>query len=327
MFLGILAMVLVGCSWTFFGYVMGKAPKRNIDVAQLLFISSLMTIVVSLLIACVQGCIFGFPQVSAFGWFMGIGVLIGSGLVNYFQLEFMSRAMQNGPNGIIWTITQSGFILPFFMGILFFSVPLSLFRLLGFLAILVALVIMGFGKDNSARGKWKLWVLIAFLGTGFSQVLSNLPSYYTEADGVTSIWRTMSVAVGMALGALLVKAKDLKNFFPVLKVHFCRKDVWAYCSILLLFELVTSFFLLYYGMDLLVKNNAGSIAYPIMVSSCLICFELFAIIALRERRSLAQWLALFLCLAGIVGICMQDQTTEKNGETQKVQSVEAAEKA
>ena len=112
---GIGAMVLVGLGWTMFGYVMGKAPRQNIKIPCLLICSSVLALAVSGAIGLYQG----FPRLSAFGYFITFGVLVICGIANYFQLDLMSRAMQKGPNGIIWSIIQSGFIFPFFMGVVF----------------------------------------------------------------------------------------------------------------------------------------------------------------------------------------------------------------
>lgn len=67
------------------------------------------------------------------------------------MLQIMSYAMQRGPNGIIWTIIQSALIFPFLGGVVFFHVRLNAFRISGILLLLAALVLFGFGKDNSPR--------------------------------------------------------------------------------------------------------------------------------------------------------------------------------
>ncbi|MBQ6471621.1 MAG: hypothetical protein IJJ33_06535, partial [Victivallales bacterium] len=117
---GILAMVLVGLGWTFYGYVMGKAPRLNIQVSCLMPICSLVTALVCLAIGLVRGI----PQVEGKVFLLTLCSCCSAGFLNFFQLELMSRAMQKGPNGIIWSIVQSGFVFPFFMGVLCFHVPL-----------------------------------------------------------------------------------------------------------------------------------------------------------------------------------------------------------
>lgn len=298
-FYGIGAMVLVGVSWTVFGYVMGKAPRLDIKVPYLMICSSLLAFAVSVLI----GLFIGFPKLSLFGYGISFGVLILSGIINYFQLDFMSLAMQKGPNGIIWSIIQSGFVFPFFMGVLFFDVPVNLLRISGLVSLLSALVLFGIGKNNNAGGGWKLLAFGAFIATGLSQMLSNLPSYFQEAQAVHSVWRTAAVAVGMGLGAVIREIPRGKSFFRDLSGHCRRIRVWNQCFLLEMPELAASFLLLYPGMDILAKAGIGSVAYPTMVGSCIIAFELFAVLILREKRNIIQWIALALCLGGVVGIC------------------------
>ena len=146
--LGIAAMVLVGCSWSVDGYVMGKAPRQGIHIPVLLF----LTYLVSTGISGIAGVVRGFPAVSVNVFLLVFLALFLQGIFNSFQLEVMSRAMQRGPNGIIWTMTQSGFIFPFAMGILFFQVPLGILRGIGFLLILASLYLFGRSSGGSDGG-------------------------------------------------------------------------------------------------------------------------------------------------------------------------------
>ncbi len=297
---GITAMVLVGVGWTFFGYVMGKAPRQNIQIPYLLICSSFLALVVSSVIGLYQG----FPRLSLFGYFITFGVLVICGIANYFQLDFMSRAMQKGPNGIIWSIIQSGFVFPFFMGVIFFGVQLNILRIGGLVSLLAALALFGMGKKTASEGDWKLPAFGSFLMTGLSQMLSNLPSYFPEAEAVSSIWRTAAFSVGLGLGAVILELPKGKLFFTELGSHFRRLAVWGNCLLLEIPEMVTSYLLLYPGMDILSRAGIGSVAYPVMVGSCIIFFELFAVLILREKRKPVQWFALLLCLLGVIGICL-----------------------
>ena len=296
---GIIAMVIVGCSWTMCGYVMGKAPRKNIDVASLLFLGALIAFLFSLI--CGISSISKIPSLQ--GFLSCFAVLALCGLANYFQLSLMSEAMQRGPNGIVWSITQAGFVWPFFMGIIFFNVHLSWMMIFGFASVLVSLVLFGLTKNEAGKDKWKLLVFSAFLITGISQCLSNLPSYFPDMNQVSSAYRTAFWSLGLMIGALIVNATNFRIFWGALKNSAKRFDVWKYACILQLFELITSLFLLYRGMDSLSKAGVGSIAYPLMVCSCLICFEGIALLILREKRTLLQLIALLLCLVGVVALC------------------------
>ena len=293
---GIIAMVLVGCSWTVCGYIMGNAPKHNIDSKLLLFFGALLSFVLSFS----YGIATMHPITSYTGYIFCFVVLVFSGIFNFFQLDIMSLAMQRGPNGVIWTITQAGFILPFLMGIVFFDVKLSWYMVIGFASILISLVFFGMTQSNSGQGKWKLLVSIAFLMAGLGQCFSNIPSYYAETNAVSGAFRTAFWSIGMMIGAILVNIKKIKTLAMGVKDYSKRFEVWKYAFMLQIFELIASLFLLFYGMDALSNAGVGAIAYPLMVCSCLICFEVISIAILREKKTILQVVALLLCLAGVV---------------------------
>ena len=156
---------------------------------------------------------------------------------------------------------------------------------------------------KTIKGKWKLLVFSAFIITGISQSLSNLPSYFSDMNQVPSSFRTAFWAFGLMIGAVIVNANNFREFWSELKNSAKRLEVWKYACILQLFELISSLLLLYRGMDSLSKAGVGSIAYPLMVCSCLICFEGIALLILREKRTLLQLIALLLCLVGVVALC------------------------
>ena len=302
---GIGAMALVGACWTISGYVMGKAPKQQIMVPWLLVINTLVSLLVSVTIGLVQG----FPETTGRGLLIAFGSLFLCGIFNFFQLVLISRAMQQGPNGIIWSIVQSGFIFPFFMGVVFFGVSLTWLRLAGLFCMLIALILFGMAKKNTgpdwaSGNRWKLLAFTAFLVTGASQSLSNLPSYFPDANAVSSTWRTAAYALGMCFCGLMTELPSGKAALVHFREHLCRGAVWQNVMTIEVPEMTASYLLLYPGMDILSKAGIGSVAYPVMVGSCIIVFELFALLILREKRKFAQWAALALCLAGTAAICL-----------------------
>ena len=303
MIFGIVAMILVGISWTLYGYVMGKAPKRNIEVTILLIVSSLLGFVLTASVGLWKG----FPKVGNTALLIALGSQILCGIFNYTQLELMSKAMQKGPNGIIWSILQSGFIFPFFMGIVFFHEPLTLVRLLGFAVVLASLYLFGTGKNDPEKqyGNWKIYAFAAFAVTGCSQSLSNLPSYFPEAGAVDSAWRTAGFCTGMALGGTVMELrKGIVSFAGKLKEGVCNGRFWIYCLMMQGVTFIANYFLLYPGMDSLSRHKAGAVSYPLMVSSCIIAFDIFSLVILREKHKAAQWAALLLCIAGVVALSL-----------------------
>ncbi len=302
--LGIGAMVAVGLSWIVLGVIMGRVSKDNIKPEILLFYSGFTAVIISVLIVVLR-------PLPAVAWqvalFVG-GTQIACGILNNRQLYYLSKAMDCGPNGIIWSIIQSGFIVPFLVGVIFFAVPLTIWRTAGAAALLIAIFIMGFMKDNQQTGstRWRYLALLTFAITGMSQTLSNLPSYFPGAtDAFDSYWRTLFFSVGLMIGTPLAElfSSRLKSCCTAVAEAFKSKKIWVYTALVIFVEMLCSYFLLYPGMDALAQVNAGAIAYPLMVGSCIVGFEFYSLIFLQEKRTLIQVCALVLCLFGAATLC------------------------
>ena len=304
MLFGIVALVLVAQTWIIFGIVMGQAPKKNVDPACLIAIVS----GIFALISCIIGLING-VNVPLKPFFQCAGILTIGGFVNAFQLTLMSKAMQRGPNGIIWSITQSGFIIPFIIGILFFNSEAGIIRYSGFVLTIISLFLIGITQKTEKKeySNWLLLTFGAFVITGISQTLSNIPSYFNQYNEISSVWRSCFSLVGMTLGALFSPFTDgsYKNYGSLLKENLLKKQTWIYCPCLVGFDIVGNYFLLYPGMDSLAKAGAGAISYPIMVGACIIGFEIYSIVILREKRTLIQFVALLLCLLGVASLAFK----------------------
>jgi multidrug transporter EmrE-like cation transporter len=221
MLFGIVALVLVAQTWIIFGIVMGQAPKKNVDPACLIAIVS----GIFALISCIIGLING-VNVPLKPFFQCAGILTIGGFVNAFQLTLMSKAMQRGPNGIIWSITQSGFIIPFIIGILFFNSEAGIIRYTGFALTIISLFLIGITQKTEKKeySNWLLLTFGAFVITGISQTLSNIPSYFNQYNEISSVWRSCFSLVGMTLGALFSPFTDgsYKNYGSLLKENFLK---------------------------------------------------------------------------------------------------------
>lgn len=299
MFFGISAMILVGCTWTVSGYVMGKAPREKIEIPTLLTYAMGS----ALLLSCCIGLHQGLPQTTLRGLVIACSSQILSGFFNFFQLEWMSKAMQKGHNGIVWSIIQAGFVFPFFMGIVFFGVPLTGIRLGAFAAALLSVALFGIAQ-GSKSSHWLIPALGGFLMTGISQALSNLPSYFPEAEAVSSVWRTAALACGFLLAICFYRIFQFKSFVQDVAHAFRQPGIWKYTGLMVGLETLANYFLLFPGMDALSRAGAGAVAYPLMVSACLLAFDLFSLLWLKEKHRFIQWTALALCLAGVTGLSL-----------------------
>ena len=299
---GIAAMVVTGLTWLIWGVIMGRISRDHISADQLIFVCSGVAALVSLFIALLKL----WPPVP-FGTVFCTGIILfAGGLFNNRQLYFLAKAMEYGPNGIIWSITQSGFIIPFWVGVICFSVPLTGWRIAGALVLFIAIYVMGLARNNqTSSGNWRLFTFTAFAMTGITQTLNNLPSYLDRVHDVDSIWRTFFTTAGLTAGtplAMLFSGK-WKTFCNETIEAVKNKRLWFYAFTLEFFNIFGSIFLLYPGMDILVKAQAGAIAYPLMIGSCIAGFEIYSFAILHEKRNALQMGALLLCLFGVAAIC------------------------
>ena len=302
MFRGIVYMAIVGWGWTIYGMVMGWAPKRKIDVPIMLFYSALAAIVVCLSL----GLLTGLPKdVPTLPHCITFASLFICGILNFFQLFLMSKAMERGPNGIIWSLIQSAFVCPFVFGVVCFQARCVVWNVVGVLLIIGALVLYNIGKSNNATGKWKLLTFIAMMVTGCTQILCNLPSYFPEAEGVSSIWRTTYFSLGLGSGTIIETLVEQGKKLPsVIKDSIFSLDMWICIVILQATEILTSTFLMYPGMNSLAVAGVGAIAYPITVASSIVSFDMYSLVLLREKRTPLQILGMIMILAGIAGLCL-----------------------
>lgn len=313
---GITALVLVGSSWCLTGLVMGDAPKRGVLPADVMRIGSVVSIILGLLIMVCTGM---YPKAPLSAMILACSLYFLAGAVNSIMCDIMSLAMQQGPNGIIWCIIQSGTIGPFLTGILFFNIRVNTVRLLGFLLLLGALICFGFGKGNEEKNKsvkivplvicgrvcgWKALAFIAFVLTAIVQSLVTIPSYFEGCRQITPIFRSIVLAAGFMTG-IIVWGWYRKIPHPLLvpKTLLRQKWLWIYTCGLQFFSLIFAYLCLYPGMDILAKAGLGSMSYPIMVGSCIVAFTLSSVFLLREKIRLLQILALAGCIGGLICLC------------------------
>lgn len=309
---GILLAVTTGICWIWAGIVTSHASRRNMSIPFIQLFGAVFGFGISCVI--LAGMALLFPErfgISRNVLLLSAGSQYVFGILNYLMFIAMGRAMREGPNGIVWSIVQSGLIFPFLMGITIFSVPAGPVRWIGLFLILGALVFFGIGKgtakkktDGKAVGKWYLFALLAMLLCGMNQCFGNLPSYLSGKETVSPVFRAMFSQMGALTGwgiGMLMKWTDLKTGFEPGK----RKMVMLFALAGNAVGLLSTYLFFYNAQDYLVRANAGAIAYPVIVCSCVAGFFLYSIFVLREKTHTAQKIGFVLGLAGIIAICMQ----------------------
>ena len=297
MIFGIIAMILVGAGWIIWGFAAGGAGKRNLTMGMIVAASALIGILFTLPSIIMEGL----PDFKAQNLWLITGLVITGGIFNFMQLQWMGKAMKYGPNGIIWSIIQLGFICPFAVGILFFNVPMSWSFAIAVLLVIAALVIFAVTADNNTRGKWLAFTILSFLATCSCQSFQNIPSYIKGVEAISGSWRTLAFFIGLLAGFFIYLGFD-KNLRKEVATQIKSKYIWLYAAGIDVVEVASCSLLLFPGMDALAKAGQGAIATQLMTASSIVCFELYAVGFLKEKRNFWQITALLACLASIVAV-------------------------
>ena len=286
---GLLSLAVTGILWVVLGVVVSSSARKNQNLS---FIQGGAGVLIVL--AALPGLFF----TSIPGWLTTVCIFL-SGVGNYTIFLVMKRAMESGPNGLTWAIIQSAFTIPFIMGITFFHVNCSLFRLAGLLLLLTATVLMGCcgQKQNNGEGfsrKWLIFTVTGFVLAGLNQCCANLPSYFTGHEEIdfSGLWvRSGLGGAGTAAAWLLHGLKRRENF----QGGSCGKGI-----ILMTISTLIASVTLFCGLDQLASAGAGAIGYPIAMGITIAAFLLYSILILHERLSPTALASILLCLCGIV---------------------------
>ena len=301
---GIIAMIIVGSSWCLVGLVMGDAPKKGIEPSLVQLGGALFSACLSLIIMVATSA---YSTATGYATFLTCLTYFIATCLNFVMLQLMSKAMQLGPNGIIWSIIQSALVFPFICGIAFFDVKFTFLRGSGIVLLLAALVLFAFTKNNDNRSGGKKWKVLAFtcmVIAAIQQNLATLPSYFEAARGVPSIVRSLSSASGQLFMAIIWNLVQMNpERWNQLKSNIRNVILWKYIAVLQMFSLIFAYTLFYPGMNVMADKGMGGMCYPMLVGSCIVSFTLSSIWLLKEKVRPVQLAALIVCIAGLVLIC------------------------
>ncbi len=155
-----------------------------------------------------------------------------------------------------------------------------------------------FGKNTapgSSHGKWLLYAVPGFFVAGATQCLANLPSYFTAESASTAslLARTMLLQGG----TLLAFAGE----GAVNRSVFRGRGAWGYSAVFAAGTLA-SILLLFCGLDRLAGHGAGAIGYPLAMGACIVFFQVYSLLVLREHLSPATLGSILLSLIGIAAL-------------------------
>ena len=238
---GIICLVVTGLFWVLLGAIVGAVERRGLSTALLMILLASGMVV---LCGCVTAVMPASP-LSPRQYALASVSLFCAGFFDYMLFLTMGRAMRNGPNGVVWTVAQSGVIFPFLFGVVFYSVPVTMLRGLGMVAVLAALICNGLAKGeaecsgpakSSFAGNWRFWMFLAFLSAGGNQVFSTWPSYYeTLRTGFSAYSQLMSVYGAKADYLIINPNTVLREVMD--NVDLSRRIVYILCAVILVMNL------------------------------------------------------------------------------------------
>ena len=293
MFSGISFLTITGIMWVLMGAVISRAAQKQLNIS---FIQGISGFLVAILIlpAAFTG---NLPA-----WQICLTIFV-AGFFNYYIFLLINKAMKLGPNGLIWAMCQSAFVIPFIMGIAIFSVPCSKVRLVGLLLLLFSTALMGLsGQKNTQESsgkksnKWLYCTVIGFFLTGLDQAGNNLPSYFIqeEAFGFCGLMARSGLC-GAGFAAAWVS-----------HALFCKENRFARNCMLDTFlmtgSIIGATICLFYGLDKMASIGAGAIGYPLATGVTIASFQIYTAVVLKERLSMLGIASILLCLTGIAMI-------------------------
>lgn len=333
MTLGIVLAVLCGLSWIFEGAVVGIVERRGYGTARQQRLGNAYVAAVALAVLLAGRA--ARPDSPAFALRCDLAsaawtVLFGA--FNYLMMVAMGRAMLRGPNGVVWTIVQSGFVFPFALGVALGNTPLTFLNSLGALCVLAGVFFSGRAKDREGAepsredrgvreenvassssprlcvGKkaWLAPALLGFLLCGANQCAICMASLGPEETRPTPLVRVLLICIGafagMATQGELLKsgASRATGGAKAPPAAFLHKI----CALYAVVYFLAVFFLQIGALDRLAAAGRIAIANPLMLASCLVGFGVYGALALHERQTRAGLLGIVFALAGIVLIAI-----------------------
>lgn len=299
---GIVLLILSGICWVAIGIAVSRCSATGLNYNIVQMVSSAGAALISVPILLSAG---SRPELP---WKILLIVFLlhfTAGVANYFNYVLTARAMRIGHNGIVWGMMQSGLLAPFLMGVLFFNVPLPLWRVLGIVAILGGILLFSLTRNPGGRFRksagmlWLVPTFGAFLLAGVTQCCNSLPSYWQITAGTGSVFRTFACMTGNAAGFLISLGFD-----PALR-RPPRREEWKIGLILLLLFCLSNYLFFYNGLNLVAEAGIGSIGYPIPIGVCIIGFSIYSTVHLKERLPIAGWIGFAAVTLGIVGISLK----------------------
>ena len=296
---GFFLVVTAGCLWIGIGVAVSTCSARGWNYNIVQGLTSLGAALICAGILAGKSICTGSSGISGFGFLM----CCLAGFANFYNYVLTAKAMQRGPNGLVWGIMQSGLVGTFLMGVIFFGEKPAPLRLAGLLLILCGVFVMGLAKDakSSVRGKsWVLFSLGALSLSMVTQCCNTLPSYFPETGENDAVSRTLGLYFGGVIGFAFTTLPGM-----VRKRDFGGRGEWGTAIVLVMMNTAASLFFFYRGLDLLAEIGCGGLGYPLAIGVCVIGFSLYSLLILKEKFAPLSLAGLGAVCAGIITVAVR----------------------
>ena len=226
-----------------------------------------------------------------FSVFSAIMAVLATGIcLSYMVIGFKLLRAGNMPLYTMFLMT-GGMLVPYLFGLAFLDEAFSLFRLLGIVLIVAAVIISNTGAIKPTRSQILMCVAV-FILNGFMSVTSKVHQINTAYNPVNS----ESFIFIMAIAKILL-------CFPV-AVMLTKKasEKFGSCvtrSTVILFTLTAAADSASYYLQLIgAKSIPAGVLYPLVTAGSIIFSAIAGMLVFRERPSKNQWIAMAVCLAG-----------------------------
>lgn len=292
---GILFTAAVGLLWSGIGVFHSRVGRRNWSIPLYYAYTGLFS---CLLLAgtVVRWSVLFSGQMSRIPEL--VGVIAPAAVLNILAMMFLLAAMRSGHNGFSWTIGQSAMMIPFTASVVLWGDPTLPIHWAGVLLSLCALVLIGLQKENapeqSVSAKWIYLAFCGFLLNGIAQTCHTIPSRWAGWKDTANLRPFLGTFTGFVFSAVWAATGKKRPDRDLLLTAAGAACIGTLSNVLL-----------YQAMDRMSRAGMLALVYPLAVSVCIVAFNLYSFVVLKERFGRWGFLASFLGVTGIILLSMR----------------------
>jgi len=227
-------------------------------------------------------------NISVYSFIMGMAF----SLVIMLYIIAGFKIMERG-NMSLYTLflMSGGMTIPYIWGILFLDEDLSIFRSIGLVLILIAIILSNSGAKKLDKKQLMLCIAVFFLN-GASSVISKTHQISPMTQNVSSsdfVFITSIVKFIICVGILVFKKFSDKS----LNINIPIKKAAPLIFIAAIAD-STSFMLQLIGA----KNLPATVLYPFITGGSIILTALCGLFVFKEQLTKRQWAGISICFVG-----------------------------